>query len=382
MYNHGDEDEMELEALRLIDQAEELVDRGNSEEAITLYEKAAQIYLDIGSYMKLDELFERIVDIISQFKNHIQATYRLKSILQKTEELQLDEITAQLLIQLGKISSKVNDWETAGESYWKASDLLYKTDPEEYYNLSSVLLMKAGQLFERSSSKKDTGKRLILQAVMQMHKFTELYEMEEKRATVLLESQEFEAAAQKFLDIAKFFEQALDGLDDILEEAEASEVTQLNSKARFIHFVAEYKTVAALCLQVSGEASLKARRNELAAEALDLFKESIQLLKKYILLKKKIESDPEVILRVCFDTMLLAIAQEVINDESFSPSAFLLENMDDRKDAVKDLKDTSYFKITERIEKLGLQEALDMLKKTPLGHFETIKNTLIRYFVA
>ncbi|MHA1151008.1 MAG: hypothetical protein ACTSR8_22530 [Promethearchaeota archaeon] len=382
MYNHGDEDEMELEALRLIDKAEELIDQGNPDEAINLYEKAAQLYLDIGSYMKIEELFMRIVKIISQFKNHIQATYRLKSILRKTEELQLDEVNARLLVQLGNISSKINDWETAGESYWKASDLFYKTDPEEYYNLSSVLLMKAGQLFERSSTKKDTGKRLILQAVMQMHKFNERYEMEEKRATLLLISQEFEAAAEKFLEIAAFFEKALEGLDEILEEAEASEVTKLNAKARFAHFVAEYKTVAALCLQASGDTSLKHRRNTLASEALELFKESIMLLKKYILIKKRIQSDPEVILRICFDTMLLAIVQEIINDESFSPTEFLLDKINDRNDLVKELKNTPYFKITERIEKVGAQEALSMLKSIHLGHFEKIKNTLISYFLS
>jgi len=143
MINNIDQDQKELEALSLIDQAETAADKGDGEQAINLYEQAAQIYLDFGSYIKLDELYIRLVEIISQFKNHIQATYRLKSIIRKTEELKLNEISAKLLVQLGNISNKMQDWETAGESWQKASEYFNEVDPEEYHSLSSVLLLKA-----------------------------------------------------------------------------------------------------------------------------------------------------------------------------------------------------------------------------------------------
>ena len=135
MLNHEDRDVQEANAIQLIDQAENLADKGKGDDAINLYEKAAQIYLDLGSYIKLDELFIRITSIISQFKNNIQATYRLKSIIRKTEELKLYEISAKLLVQLGNISYRMNDWETAGESWSRASEYLYETDPDEYLNL-------------------------------------------------------------------------------------------------------------------------------------------------------------------------------------------------------------------------------------------------------
>jgi len=68
MINNSDQDQKELEALSLIDQAENAADKGDGEQAINLYERAAQIYLDFGSYIKLDELYIRLVEIISQFK--------------------------------------------------------------------------------------------------------------------------------------------------------------------------------------------------------------------------------------------------------------------------------------------------------------------------
>ena len=60
-----------VEAIKLIDYAETLADKGKGDDAIKEYEKAAQIYLDLGSYIKLDELYIRITRIISQFRNNI-----------------------------------------------------------------------------------------------------------------------------------------------------------------------------------------------------------------------------------------------------------------------------------------------------------------------
>ncbi|MFX1303680.1 MAG: hypothetical protein ACFFBV_07965 [Promethearchaeota archaeon] len=378
MINNRYNDEKELEAIRLIDQAEILADRGKGKEAIIFYEKAASIYLDLGSYIKLDELYIRIAQIISRFKNNIQAVYRLKSIVRKTEQLKLNEVSAKLLIQLGNISFNMHDWETAGESWQKASDYLFETDPEEYNNLSSVLLLKAGQAFERSRIKKDEGKRLILKAVMKIHKFDELYELEEKRALNLLLRKEFEASAKKFYDIATYFRKALDDLGNIIDEEESKE-TMLNAKARFIHFVAEYQTVSALCLRASEDRAFNERIKKLGNESLELFKESISMLKSY-LFPMNSDFDHEVVLRITFDTMLIAIILGMLGTNQINPIDYLLENIEKNKALIKKLKESPYYKITKRIEKLGIRESFDDLLKTHLGHFEIIKNTLISYF--
>ena len=378
MINNNFNDEKELEAIRLIDQAETLADRGKGKEAIQIYEKAASIYLDLGSYLKLDELYIRIIKIISQFKNNIQAVYRLKSIIRKTEQLKLYEVSAKLLIQLGNISFNMHDWETAGESWQKASEYLHKTDPEEYNNLSSILLLKAGQAFERSKIKKDEGKRLILKAVMKIHKFDELYEQEEKKALNLLSRGEFEGSAKKFFDIATYFRKSLDELDDLIDEEESKE-TYLNAKARFIHFVAEYQTVSALCLRASENRTHNEQIKQLGNESLELFKESVSMLKSY-LFPISSKFDQEIILRITFDTMLMKIIQALLGTQEFKPIKYLLNNIDTNKALVKKLKDSPYFNITDRIEKLGIREALDNLAVTHLGHFEMIKNTLISYF--
>ncbi len=378
MSNSSYSDEKELEAIKLIDQAETLADRGKGKESIDFYEKAASIYLDLGSYIKLDELYIRIIQIISRFKNNIQAIYRLKSIVRKTEELKLYEVSAKLLIQLGNISFNMHDWETAGESWEKASGYLYQTDPEEYNNLSSILLLKAGQSFERSRIKKDVGKRLILKAVMKINKFDELYEQEEKQAFNLLSKKDFEASAKKFNDIASYFRKSLDDLDTMIDEEESKD-TYLNTKARFIHFVAEYQTVSALCLKASENRSHNERIKELGNEAFELFKESISMLKSY-LFPIKSDFDHEVILRITFDTMLMAIILGMLDTHQLNSIEYLLKDIEKNKPLVKKLKDSPYYKITTRIEKLGIKETLDDLSKAHLGHFEMIKNTLIDYF--
>ena len=208
MYNNADKEEKEVEAIKLIDAAEILADRGKGDEAIKEYEKAAQIYLDLGSYIKLDEIYIRITHIISHFKNNIQATYRLKSIIRKTEELKLYEISAKLLVQLGTLSFRMRDWETAGESWKKASDHFMKADPEEYKVLASRFLLEAGQSFERSPLTKDSGKQMILEAVMILNDFDELYKQEEKKAHSLLIDRKFEEAADKFFTISTYFQKS------------------------------------------------------------------------------------------------------------------------------------------------------------------------------
>ncbi len=378
MINNSYSDEKELEAIRLIDQAESLVDSGKGKEAIDFYEKAASIYIDLGSYIKLDELYIRITQIISRYKNNIQAVYRLKSIIRKTEELKLYEVSAKLLLQLGNVSFNMHDWETAGESWEKASDYLYQTDPEEYNNLSSILLLKAGQSFERSRIKKDVGKRLILKAVMKINKFDELYEQEEKQAFNLLSRKDFEASAKKFNDIAAYFRKSLDDLDSMIDEEESKD-TYLKTKARFIHFVAEYQTVSAVCLRASKNRAYNERIKELGSESFELFKESISMLKSY-LFPIKSDFDHEVILRITFDIMLIAIIQGMLSTHHLNPNEYLLEGIEKNKQLVKELKNSPYYKITERIEKLGIREAFEKLLKVNLGHFEMIKNTLIEYF--
>jgi tetratricopeptide (TPR) repeat protein len=378
MSNSSFSDEKELEAIKLIDQAETLADRGKGEEAINFYEKAASIYLDLGSYIKLDELYIRITQIISRFKNNIQATYRLKSIIRKTEDLKLYEVSAKLLIQLGNITYNMRDWETAGECWEKASEYLYEIDPEEFNSLSSIFLLKAGQAFERSRIKKDYGKNLILRAVMKINKFDELYEQEEKRALNLLSRKEFESSAKKFNEIASYFKKALENLGDLIDE-EKSKDTMLNAKARFIHFVAEYQTVAALCLRASENREHNQKIKELGTDSIQRFKESISLLKSY-LQPQVSDFDNEVILRITFDTMLMAIIQGMLGTSQLNSIEFLLEKIEDNKKLVKELKNSPYFKIAKRIEQVGIREVFDDLLKLHLGHFESIKNTLITYF--
>ncbi|MFX1298902.1 MAG: hypothetical protein ACFFD2_29085, partial [Promethearchaeota archaeon] len=121
------------------------------------------------------------------------------------------------------------------------------------------------------------------------------------------------------------------------------------------------------------------RIKQLGNESMELFKESISLLKAY-LLPIKSDFDHEIILRITFDMMLMAIIQGMLGTHQFNPIDYLLDDIESNEILVKKLKDSPYFKITERIEKVGIIESLDDLSKIHLGHFEMIKNTLISYF--
>ena len=329
--------------------------------------------------MKLDELFIRITSIILQFKNNIQATYRLKSIIRKTEDLKLYEVSAKLLINLGNIYFKMNDWESAGESWSKASDYLHESDPEEFHNLTTILLLKAGQSYERASQTRELGKQLIFKAVMRHHKFFDLYQEEENLGQQLIVNKDFKAASNKFLGVSSYFKKALDNLSDLLNEEEDKD-TLLNAEARFIHFVAEYKTISAICLYAENNPENEETIRNLGTESIELFKQSISLLKDYLFPKKK-DFDKEVVLRVTFDTMLLSIIQRVLDVEVVKCTENLLDKIDKNKLLIEEIKKSPYFRITKEIEEVGLSDTLVKLKKIHLGHFENIKNALISHFL-
>jgi len=379
MYQNEDKEFQEIQAIKLIDQAENLADKGKGDEAIKLYEKAAQIYLDMGSYLKLDELFIRIIHIISQFKNHIHATYRLKSIIRKTEQLKLYEITANLLNQLGNLSFRMRDWESAGESWTKAADYLIESDPEHYLLPASEFYLQAGQAYERSYLTKDLGKQLILKAVMKFNKFDELYQQSEKQAQLLLGNKEFEAAANKFNEIANHFRKALDNLEELLQGIESEDI-KINAKARIIHFIAEYQALTIICLTAINNPNFDERIKNLGYDSIEFFKNSISLIKKYLFQIKK-DFDREIVLRATFDTMLLAVIQRILEVEHLVCSEFLFKDIEENKSLIKELEKSPYLKITKKIEKVGLTDTLIDLQNVNLGHFDKIKNHLVSHFL-
>jgi hypothetical protein len=189
---------------------------------------------------------------------------------------------------------------------------------------------------------------------------------------------EYEVAGNKFMEISKLFRDALENLPELIDEEESKD-TMINARARFTHFIAEYQTVAAICLRASEDRAFNDRIKELGHDSIELFKKAINLQKEY-LFERKSDFDKEIVYRITFDTMLLAIVQEMLGENLFDSLEFLLEGGDKYKKLIKKLKGTPYYKIAEQIQKVGIRETLDKILKTPMGHFEQVKNTLISYF--
>ena len=374
MFRHTDKDNQEVKALQLIDQAEKLVDLGKSKEAVQLYEKASQIYIDIGKYIKLDEVFARIIEIISQFKNKVQAIYRLKSIIRKTEELKLNEISAKMLVQLGNIYYKMKDWESAAENWRKAADYFYEIDPEIYYNLSSVLLLKSGEALERSHHKRDEGEILILKAIMRIDKFDKLYQDEEKKAISLLKMEEYEPSARKFLNISNFFRNAVDHIDDLINSDDSIDIIK-NTKARFLHLTSEYQLLSLLIFRYLNDFKIDPILKQQFEEVSNFLRKAILLLKD-VINSRMTDIDNEDFLRYSFDGLLLGIINDLLNKNEIISNGFLIENINDNY-AVKKIQKAPYFKTLMQIEKAGISNTINKLRNLHLGHMDKVKEIII-----
>jgi len=154
----------------------------------------------------------------------------------------------------------------------------------------------------------------------------------------------------------------------------------LNAKARFIHFIAEYQTISAICLSASNIPEHNEKIKTVGMDSIELFKESISLFKNYLFPKKK-EFDKEIVLRVTFDTMLLAIIQRILEIEEIKCTENLLSGIESNKALIKTIKKSPYFQLTKEIEEVGLTDTLENIRKVNLGHFESIKNTLVSHFL-
>ena len=131
-----------------------------------------------------------------------------------------------------------------------------------------------------------------------------------------------------------------------------------------------------MCLSITRNPDFKEKINNLGFDSIELFKQSISLLKEY-LIPIKSDFDREIVLRITFDTMLLAIIQRILDTEKIAPKNFLLDGMEKNKTLLKTIKKSPYFAVTDKIDKIGLTEALQDLLNVNLGHFEMIKNILI-----
>lgn len=370
-----DNEEVEIEALNLIDRGDDLVAQGKGKKAIDLYERAAQKYLELGSYIKIDELFIKISSIISKFKNNIQATYRLRSIVRKTEELGLKEISAKLLMQLGDLAYKMRDYETAAQSWKQASGHFGDLNDEDFSALSAKLLIKAGEAFERTTTDRDEGERLMIQGVMRINQVDKKYRKEEQRALKLLNMDEYEASAEKFVNISNYFNRAFNNLDELSDTPDNGEIMK-NIKSRLLHLQGEYLLVGALSLRASENRTFNPRIKQLGNQSLELLKESIDQLKG---ISDPTKLDKEDILRLTFDTMLLSIVEGMLGEEQLNPLEFLLADIEN-KIIIKKIKKSKFFQLSERIEQVGIQNSLDELESLSLGHLNKVKNILISLF--
>jgi len=215
--------------------------------------------------------------------------------------------------------------------------------------------------------------------VMKFNKFDELYQQSEKQAQLLLGNKEFEAAANKFNEIANHFRKALDNLEELLQGIESEDI-KINAKARIIHFIAEYQALTIICLTAINNPNFDERIKNLGYDSIEFFKNSISLIKKYLFQIKK-DFDREIVLRATFDTMLLAVIQRILEVEHLVCSEFLFKDIEENKSLIKELEKSPYLKITKKIEKVGLTDTLIDLQNVNLGHFDKIKNHLVSHFL-
>ena len=116
-FDQEDIEEQKTQAENFISQAEDFLYNDKVLAGLKAYNKAMNIYFNIGSYGKLPDIFYRISQVLSNESKIYQALEYLRQIKDRLHKLDLPEEEAKLSEAMAKLLFRVGDYYKAADYY-------------------------------------------------------------------------------------------------------------------------------------------------------------------------------------------------------------------------------------------------------------------------
>ncbi len=341
--------------------------------AFSYYKKAANLYMEMGSYFKVFEVFKIMSYIYKEQGKLGEMIQLVLDAARKLEDFKVFDVAARMYENAGTMCYDLADYENASTYYQNASDLylsLFEEDKsEEMRKLSGILLIKSAEAVYRIPTKKDKSESLMLEGIFRICALVEKIPDLETNLALSFKHAKLSDAKTITSSLAKAFKDANEKL--LLTKEFNVDLLSANVKARILHYQAEYLFLEFLLLRkVDGEAS----KEKGAKLVNDLLLEALRLLRATIAK----EYDREDIDRYCFDGMLYAILNALIGGKP-EPDGFL-EGI--RGDVMGAINKSAYYKIMITIIGPGLKQAKISLLDANLGKLERVKTSLMKLIYA
>ncbi len=122
-YNNLQSEAEEERAQQLVEEAESLADSGDFRSAIPMFKTALNIYIDIGQYIRIAEVFDTLITYVQTETDMINVIEYLKEIILTIEYLDIPEEEAHLKQVLANLAYKNSDYLNASQYFQELGDL-------------------------------------------------------------------------------------------------------------------------------------------------------------------------------------------------------------------------------------------------------------------
>ncbi len=357
----------------LVTIAGQLLSENKLSGAFSYYTKAANLYMEAGSYFKVFEVFKIMSYLYKEQGKLGEMIQLVLDAARKLEDFKVYDVAARMYENAGTMCYDLADYENASAYYQNASDLylsMFEEDKsEEMRKLSGILLIKSAEATYRLSSKKDKSEHLMLEGIFRICALAEKIPDLETRLITTFNRAMYAEARTMASNLAKAFKDANEKL--LLTKEFNVELLSADVKARTLHYQAEYLFLEyLLSRKMDGEDRAKKGAKLVA----DLLLEALRLMRA-IMAK---EHDREDIERYCFDGMLYAIVNALTGGKP-EPEGFLEGTKGDVMGAINQ---NTYYKIMITIVGLGLKQAKRTLFDANLGKLERVKSSMMKLIYA
>lgn len=372
MQNQDDITERKALAEQFISKAEDFIQQGKLKAGLKSYQRATNIYFNMGSYIKLSEIFIRVSTLLNRETMIYETMEYLRKTRVKLRDLDLPEEEAKIMMVMGNLSYRIGDYASASEYYEECSELYLKAEPEDYREASAMFLLRAAECYEHLK-KHEIGERIVIQALLRLNpKSTSVdYQIEEYKGLKLIKLKNFKDAIPIYKNLFEFFSEAVDILSSVIENSDLKEIA-IYAKSRIIHIISEYRMILMFCYKFIGNED---KVNEMAEETINQLFSSIQMLKGMILKGNWTRDDLK---RLTFDGFMAGYFQKYSGIKG---------SMDDKieniitdgitGEALEILKKLPYYDLILKVESYDIDELEEELLNFNLGRLEKYKKILI-----
>lgn len=367
-------EEQKRRAEQLINQAEMNISKDRITAGLKLYQKATDIYFNIGQYMKIPDMFIRISTLMDKESTIYAAMEYLRTIKDRLRQLDLPEEEAKIMMVMGNLSFKIEDYESAAEYYEECADLYLKAEPIEYRSASAMFLIRAAECYEHLPYIHEKGERIMIQAALRVNQKALDYQAEEFKGLKLIKLNKYKDAIPIYIQLYEFFIEALDNLSAMIVDTPEIRSIAIFAKTRLIHIISEYRLILMILYDRDGN---KEKSKNMAMEAIDHLNTGIEMIRSMILQGIWAKDDLK---RLTYEGFMRAYFQKYWHIKNPTPDMqiqyYILEGIGgEPAEAVKRLP---YYDLCVKTESYSIEQLDELLYGFNLGRLDKYKEIFMK----